>query len=85
MYRVPPTTVSARIATATGRQAQVSDRRGETPVAVKRGARVSWFSFTGDQGFESVSLQRRVLCEPHFGRGRGSPAAWRSGRTRGDW
>ena len=50
MYRVPPTTVSARIATATGRQAQVSDRRGETPVAVKRGARVSWFSFTGDEG-----------------------------------
>ena len=50
MYRVPPTTVSARIATATGRQAQVSDRRGETPVAVKRGARVSWFSFTGTEG-----------------------------------
>jgi hypothetical protein len=66
MYRVPPTTVSARIATATGRQAQVSDRRGETPVAVKRGARVSWFSFTGDRGFESVSLQRRVACEPDF-------------------
>ena len=64
MYPVPPTTVSARIATATGRQAQVSDRRGETPVAVKRGARVSWFSFTGDRGFESVSLQRGVSCEP---------------------
>src|SRR6202040_3404799 len=30
-------------------------------------------------------LQRRVLCEPHLGRGRGSPAAWRSGRTRGGW
>src|ERR1700720_3899258 len=67
MYPVPPTTVSARIATATGRQAQVSDRRGETPVAVKRGARVSWFSFTGDRGFESVSLHRRVMCEPVIG------------------
>jgi hypothetical protein len=57
MYRVPPTTVLARIATATGRRAQVSDRRGETPVAVKPDARVSWFSLIGDQGFESVSLQ----------------------------
>ena len=33
---------------------------GETPVAVKRDARVSWFSLIGDRGFESVSLQRRV-------------------------
>jgi hypothetical protein len=28
----------------------------------------------GDRRFESISLQRRVLCEPHLGRG--SPAAW---------
>src|SRR5580693_2615933 len=64
MHRAPPTTVSARIATATGRQAQVSNRRGETPVAVKRSTRVSWFSFTGDRGFESTSLQEGVRCEP---------------------
>ena len=31
---------------------------GVTPVAVKRDARVSWFSPIGDRGFESVSLQR---------------------------
>jgi hypothetical protein len=26
----------------------------------------SGFFFTGDRGFESISLQRRVSCEPDF-------------------
>jgi len=33
---------------------------GVTPVAVKRDARVSWFSLIGDRGFESVFLRQRV-------------------------
>ena len=50
---MPPTTVSARIAIVT-----------VTPVAVKRDARVSWFSLIGDRGFESGLLQRQVRRTP---------------------
>jgi hypothetical protein len=40
---------------------------GVAPVAVKRDARVSWFSLIGDRGFEPVSLQQRgACCEPRF-------------------
>jgi len=35
MYRVPPSAVAARIATASSRPARVSDLRGGPPVAVK--------------------------------------------------
>jgi hypothetical protein len=48
-------------------------RRGSVVVrgfAIRRCERIhrafSWLVLTGDRGFESISLQRRVSCEPDF-------------------
>jgi hypothetical protein len=41
-------------------------RPGRFVVARFRGGLEKMLSTTGDRGFESISLQRRVFCEPGF-------------------
>src|SRR5882757_4878202 len=59
-----------RTGSTTGRSSCWTGRRAFSKAAVaracwERGVSKSVVLLTGDRGFESISLQRRVHCEPH--------------------